>query len=30
VVRATPLPEGQPEAMITALDAFARAGEVLR
>jgi hypothetical protein len=29
VVRTTPLPEGQPEAMIAALDAFARAGRLL-
>jgi hypothetical protein len=27
VVRATPLPDGQPEAMVAALDEFARAGE---
>jgi Protein of unknown function (DUF3156) len=27
VVRATPLPEGQPEAMVAALDEFERAGE---
>jgi Protein of unknown function (DUF3156) len=27
VVRATPLPAGQPEAMVAALDEFARAGE---
>jgi hypothetical protein len=29
VVRATPLPDGQPEAMVAALDEFARAGERL-
>jgi hypothetical protein len=29
VRRATPLPPGQPEAIVTALDAFARAGERL-
>jgi hypothetical protein len=29
VVRATPLPEGQPEAIVAALDEFARAGERL-
>jgi Protein of unknown function (DUF3156) len=27
VARATPLPDGQPEAMVAALDEFARAGE---
>ena len=30
VVRATPLPDGQPEAVVAALDEFARAGERLR
>lgn len=29
LVRATPLPDGQPEAMVAALDEFARAGERL-
>jgi len=29
IVRATPLPEGQPEALVAALDEFARAGERL-
>ena len=29
VVRATPLPDGQPEAIVAALDEFARAGERL-
>jgi hypothetical protein len=30
VARTTPLPAGQPEAMVRALDAFARAGDLLR
>ena len=30
VRRATPLPPGQPEAIVAALEAFARAGERLR